>query len=191
MSWITLQQAQLAYGHWPLLDKVDFSLNEQERVGLIGRNGAGKSSLLRILAGLEMPDDGQVQLAQGLRRAYVGQEADLDPAAKGFDVVSQGLGEVRAWLAAYERGEGDMDRLQNLIEIHQGWNWSQRVEETLQRLRLNGSDTLGTLSGGTAKRVALAQAFAPERYGPSVVGTSYTLQGRGEGGTATTASRKA
>ena len=61
MSWITLQQAQLAYGHWPLLDKVDFSLNEQERVGLIGRNGAGKSSLLRILAGLEQPDDGQVQ----------------------------------------------------------------------------------------------------------------------------------
>ena len=74
MSLITLQQAQLAYGHVPLLDRVDFSLLEQERVGLIGRNGAGKSSLLRILAGLESPDDGVVQVAQGLRRAYVEQE---------------------------------------------------------------------------------------------------------------------
>ena len=110
MSWITLQQAQLAYGHWPLLDKVDFSLNEQERVGLIGRNGAGKSSLLRILAGLEQPDDGQVQATQGLQRAYVEQEARFAPDMSVFDAVAGGLAQVREWMRQYESGEGDLDR---------------------------------------------------------------------------------
>ncbi len=159
MSWITLQQAHLAYGHLPLLDRVDFSLAEQERVGLIGRNGAGKSSLLRILAGLESPDDGQVQIAQGLRRAHVQQEARFDASTRVFDAVSEGLADVRAWLTQYERGEGDMDALQNLIEVHDGWNWEQRVHETLQRLHLEGEALMGTLSGGTSKRVALARAL--------------------------------
>jgi ABC transport system ATP-binding/permease protein len=159
MNWITLQQAQLAYGHLPLLDRVDFSLADQERVGLIGRNGAGKSSLLRILAGLESPDDGQIQVAQGLRRACVQQEAVFAPQVRVFDAVSEGLSDVRGWLEQYERGEGDMDSLQNLIETHNGWSWEQRVQETLQRLRLHGQALMGTLSGGTAKRVALARAL--------------------------------
>ncbi|MDI9332604.1 MAG: ATP-binding cassette domain-containing protein [Alphaproteobacteria bacterium] len=159
MSWITLQQAQLAYGHHPLLDRVDFSLEEQERVGLIGRNGAGKSTMLRILAGLEQTDDGQVQVTQGLRRAYVEQEAVFSPQSSVFEVVAEGLADVRKWMDQYESGEGDLDRLQSLIEIHQGWNWEQRVHETLQRLRLNGSSLMGVLSGGTAKRVSLARAL--------------------------------
>lgn len=159
MSWITLLQAQLAFGHLPLLDGVDFSLNEQERVGLIGRNGAGKSCLLRILAGMELPDGGQIHRAQGLRLAHVEQEAVFPPSARVFEVVSEGLSEVRGWLQQYERGSGDLDRLQSLIEIHHGWNWQQRIDETLQRLRLNGEDLMGTLSGGTTKRVALARAL--------------------------------
>ncbi len=162
MSWITLQQAQLAYGHWPLLDKVDFSLAEHERVGLIGRNGAGKSSLLRILAGLEMPDDGLVQVSQGLRRAHVEQEARFDGHQSVFDAVASGLDQVRGWLASFERGEGDLDHLQNLIETHHGWNLEQRVNETLQRLRLQPQALMGTLSGGTVKRVALARALVQE-----------------------------
>jgi ATP-binding cassette subfamily F protein uup len=162
MSWITLQQAQLAYGHWPLLDKVDFSLAEQERVGLIGRNGAGKTSLLRILSGLEVPDDGVVQISQGLRRAHVEQEARFDADQSVFDAVASGLAKVRGWLDSFERGEGDLDRLQNLIETHHGWNLDQRVHESLQRLRLQPDALMGTLSGGTAKRVALARALVQE-----------------------------
>ena len=162
MSWITLHRAQLAYGHWPLLDQVDFALAEQERVGLIGRNGAGKSSLMRILAGLEQPDDGLVQVSQGLRRAHVQQEARFAPELSVFDAVASGLGQVRTWLQQYERGEGDLDHLQNLIETHHGWNVDQRVSVTLQRLHLNPQALMGTLSGGGAKRVALAHALVQE-----------------------------
>src|SRR5690606_31445343 len=77
MALLTLQDAQLAHGHWPLLDHTDFSLEAKERVGLIGRNGAGKSSLLRVLAGLERLDDGSLQRQTGLRLAFVAQEPNL------------------------------------------------------------------------------------------------------------------
>ncbi|TAL73605.1 MAG: ABC-F family ATP-binding cassette domain-containing protein, partial [Burkholderiaceae bacterium] len=79
MALITLLDAQLAFGHVALLDKAGFSLESAERVGLIGRNGAGKSSLLKILGGLEKPDDGTLQVQQGLRVALVAQEPVLDP----------------------------------------------------------------------------------------------------------------
>jgi ABC transport system ATP-binding/permease protein len=78
MALITLLDAQLAFGHVPLLDHTDFALETGERVGLIGRNGAGKSSLLKILAGLEKTDDGTLQLQQNLRIAYVAQELGKD-----------------------------------------------------------------------------------------------------------------
>ena len=159
MSLISLQQAQLAYGHVALLDHVDFSLETQERVGLIGRNGTGKSSLLRILAGQEMPDDGMLQCQHGLRRAFVAQEPRLNPTQTVFESVSEGLAQVREWIDQYTRSEGSLDALQNAIELADGWNWEQRVEETLARLKLKGQATIATLSGGNAKRVALAQAL--------------------------------
>src|SRR3954466_15761773 len=87
MALITLADAQLAFGHVALLDHADFSLESAERVGLIGRNGAGKSSLLRILAGFERPDDGEVQRQQGLHTAFVAQEPVLDEDATVFDSV--------------------------------------------------------------------------------------------------------
>ena len=159
MSLISLQQAQLAYGHVALLDHVDFSLETQERVGLIGRNGTGKSSMLRILAGHESPDDGSLQCQQGLRRAFVAQEPQLNPQHTVFESVSEGLGNVREWIDQYTRGEGSLDELQNAIELVDGWNWEQRVQETLARLKLDGQARIATLSGGNAKRVALAQAL--------------------------------
>src|SRR5206468_11770044 len=91
MALITLANAQLAFGHVPLLDHADFSLESGERVGLIGRNGAGKSSLLRILGGLERPDDGEVQRQQGLQTAFVAQEPQLSEESTVFDAVQGGL----------------------------------------------------------------------------------------------------
>jgi len=159
MALLTLSDAQLAFGHVALLDHAAFALETQERVGLIGRNGAGKSSLLKILAGLEHPDDGTLQRQQGLRSAYVPQEPALDDEATVFDTVRAGLEHVLDLIAKYTRGEGDLDAMQSQIEAENGWGWEQRVDETLHRLHLDPQARVGTLSGGVRKRVALARAL--------------------------------
>ena len=161
MALITLINAQLAFGHVALLDHAGFSLESGERVGLIGRNGAGKSSLLKILGGISKADDGAMQVQQGIRITYVAQEPELDPTSSVFDAASQGLGKVIQLRDQYLSGADglDLDALQTQIEAYDAWNWEQRVEETLHRLHLDGDATVGSLSGGTKKRVALAQAL--------------------------------
>ncbi|TPG16576.1 ATP-binding cassette domain-containing protein [Variovorax guangxiensis] len=161
MALITLLDAQLAFGHVPLLDHADFSLLSSERIGLIGRNGAGKSSFLKILGGLEKADDGTLQLQQNLRISYVAQEPSLDMDADVFTAASAGLAEVIAVRELYLSGADgvDLDALQSQIEAYDAWNWEQRVEETLHRLHLDRDARVGSLSGGTRKRVALAQAL--------------------------------
>ena len=162
MALITLLDAQLAFGHVALLDHADFSLESNERVGLIGRNGAGKSSMLKILGGMEHPDDGMLQMQQNTRIAYVAQEPTLDPDATVFIAVRAGLARVIDLIDQYSHGEGDLDAMQSEIELQDGWNWEQRVGETLQRLHLEPDALIGSLSGGTKKRVALAQALVTQ-----------------------------
>ena len=161
MALITLLDAQLAFGHVALLNHADFSLENNQRIGLIGRNGTGKSSLLKILAGLEKPDDGTLQLQQNLRIAYVPQEPSLDPHATVFVSASAGLARTRHVVEMYLGADEhtDLDALQSEIEALDGWTWEQRVEETLHRLHLDKDAIVGSLSGGTKKRVALAQAL--------------------------------
>ena len=161
MALITLMEAQLAFGHVALLDHASFALEPAERVGLIGRNGAGKSSLLKILGGLARADDGSLSVQQGLRITYVAQEPVLVSEATVFEAAAQGLSEAIALREQYLSGAPglDLDALQSQIEAYDAWNWEQRVEETLQRLHLDPRAVIGSLSGGTRKRVALAQAL--------------------------------
>lgn len=161
MALLTLSNAHLAFGHVPLLDGAAFSLEAGERVALIGRNGSGKSSLLKILAGIERADDGVLQLQQALRRFYVPQEPVFEAGATVFEAASEGAAEARALRERYEqhRPGDDLDALQTRIEALDGWTWEQRVAETLQRLHLDGQVRVEALSGGTQKRVALARAL--------------------------------
>ncbi|HET7525974.1 MAG TPA: ATP-binding cassette domain-containing protein [Burkholderiaceae bacterium] len=162
MALLTLTNAHLAYGHEPLLAGTDFALEAGERVALIGRNGTGKSSLLKILAGLEKPDDGLLQTQTGVRRIYVAQEPTFKRGAIVFDAVAEGVAAARALRERYEGhapGE-DLDALQTQIEALNGWTWEQRVAQSLQRLHLDADARVDDLSGGTKKRVALAQALA-------------------------------
>ncbi|PUE44368.1 ATP-binding cassette domain-containing protein [Limnohabitans sp. 2KL-51] len=159
MALLTLMNASLAFGHVALLDHADFSLETTERIGLIGRNGTGKSSLLKILAGMERPDDGNLHVQQGVRIAYVAQEPILVAEHTIFESVREGLAEVVQWIDDYTHSRGDLDTLQGQIESRDGWGWEQRLDETLQRLQLNPNAVVQSLSGGMRKRVALAQAL--------------------------------
>jgi ATP-binding cassette subfamily F protein uup len=161
MAVLSLSNAHLAFGHVALLDNAAFSLESGERLGLIGRNGAGKSSMLKIIAGLEKLDDGLLQMTQGVRICYVPQEPVFEPGHSVYEAVSEGVAEAREARQAYEEhAEGvDLDALQTRIEALDAWNWEQRVETTLAQLHLDGSREIGQLSGGMKKRVALAQAL--------------------------------
>src|SRR3954452_14259711 len=161
MAVLSLSDAHLAFGHVALLDGASLALESGERVGLIGRNGTGKSSLLKVIAGLDKLDDGLLQQTQGLRVRYVPQEPLFDDAGTVFDAVGGGVAEARVVRDAYEaHAEGaDLDALQSRIEALDAWNWEQRVKTTLSHLPLDGARTIAELSGGTKKRVALARAL--------------------------------
>ena len=134
---LRIEGLSAGYGEAVVLQDISLSLDQGDTLALLGRNGTGKSSLMRILAGLEKPDDGNLQLQQGVRLALVQQEPMLDPDWSVHEAVRQGLSEVIAWIDSYSLGEGDLNLLQNAIESRHGWGWEQRVEETLHRLRLN------------------------------------------------------
>ncbi len=161
MALLTLADAHLAFGHVPLLDGAALALETGERIALIGRNGAGKSSLLKILAGLDKPDDGNLQLQSGLRRVYVAQEPEFAAGSTVFAAVGDGVAEARALRERFERHEpgDDLDALQTRLEALGGWTWEARVDQALQRLRLEPDARVADLSGGTRKRVALARAL--------------------------------
>ncbi|MFZ5524109.1 MAG: ribosomal protection-like ABC-F family protein [Pseudomonadota bacterium] len=176
MPFITLDKACLAFGHVALLDHADFQLDEGERVGLIGRNGGGKSSMMRVLAGQGNLDDGLVWRAPTARICYVSQEPVLDPEDTVFDAVAKGLGAIQNLLHDYHQvshaiSEPDADveklleqmqHLQTQLEAQDGWSVQTRIETAISKLDLDADKRIGDMSGGQRKRVALAQALVAE-----------------------------
>ena len=173
MPLVTLSHARLAFGHHPLLDDANFELDARERVGLIGRNGTGKSTLLGVLAGRTHLDDGELWVAPHVRVAWVAQEPTLDSASTVYDTVALGLGAEGRVLADYHHAtallaEDDHDpkRLERVGTLHakldaiDGWMLGHRIDTVLSRLELPADALVGSLSGGWKKRVALAQALA-------------------------------
>lgn len=171
MSILSLENASFAVGHVSLLDRTAFQLNAGDKIGLIGRNGAGKSSLLKILAGVQKLDDGQLISQNHLKTVYVPQESFFDPQARVFDIVSEGLGELRDTLRDYHHISQQLDttqdenlikklnELQNKIEAQNGWTVDAIVRQTISELGLPENEMISNLSGGQKKRVALAQAW--------------------------------
>ena len=176
MPIISLDKACLAFGHVALLDHADFQLDEGERVGLIGRNGGGKSSMMRVLAAQGNLDDGLVWRAPTARICYVSQEPVLNADDTVFDAVAQGLGDLHTLLSDYhhvshqlsepdadvEKLLEEMQLLQTQLEAQNGWSIQARIETVIARLDLDADKRVGELSGGQRKRVALAQALVAE-----------------------------
>ncbi len=173
MPLIILDKLELAYGHWPLLDQASLVVDKGQRIGLIGRNGTGKSSLLKVVAGEIRADAGEVWRQPGLKLGYVPQEPGFEAGHSVFDAVAEGVGSARRLLTAYHEtvhrvAEGDvaamaeLDHLSHELEVADGWRLNSRVEEVLERLDLAADAQVDTLSGGLKKRVALARALVGE-----------------------------
>jgi len=171
MTVLRLNQLSLAYGAMALLDGVSAQLARGERVCLIGRNGSGKSSLLRVIKGEVQADSGDIWKENGLIIGELPQELPEASERTVFEQVALGLAENGRLLAEYQHlsqhinTDDDLARLshiQHQLEANDGWQLQQRVESTLSRLHLPADKTLSELSGGWRRRVLLAQALVAE-----------------------------
>ena len=174
MPVLTLHSIKKAFGHQILLDGVDLRISKGARIGLIGRNGEGKSTLLKIMAGLVEADDGSVHIKRGCKVAYLHQDPYFEPGQTVFHVVARGLGEISNTLEAYHQAAAalehdnsdkslkQLEKLQHQLEHLGAWKLHTRIATAISRLGLDASRDVGELSGGWLRRVALAQAVVME-----------------------------
>ncbi|OTG84262.1 ABC transporter ATP-binding protein [Acinetobacter sp. ANC 5054] len=169
MAYITLRDVQLAFGGPALLDGANFSLERGERVCLIGRNGEGKSTLLKLIEGSLLPDGGEISLQNGITISMLAQDVPMD-SGRVADIVADGAGEAASVLRAYHEASeacvlGDMDacermgNLQHQMDQHDGWALETKVNSILSKMGLDPEADLADLSGGRKRRVLLARAL--------------------------------
>jgi ATP-binding cassette subfamily F protein uup len=173
MPLLRLTNISIAYGTHALLKNADFQLDAGERIGLLGRNGEGKSTLMKIIAGNVLADHGDIWRQPELKLAWLEQSPDLPENATIYDAVAGGLGELGEWITRYhalslamdyedDKALNELGDLQHKLEAHNGWHFQQRVETTLSKLDLPGELKISGLSGGWKRRVALARALVIE-----------------------------
>ncbi len=174
MSILRLRNIHLSFGGAPILENIDLNIEANERLCLIGRNGTGKSTLLKVVAGLIQAESGQLESGQHLKLAMLDQEVPEDMHGDVYDVVASGIGEKAELITAFhhvsqqmaeqtsKRLEDEMARLQSEIENADAWSLSTQVESVLTRMSLNGDDDFLQMSGGMKRRVLLARALVSE-----------------------------
>jgi ABC transport system ATP-binding/permease protein len=174
MPLVSLDGVSVAYGHVPLLDRVTLLVEPKERIAIIGRNGTGKSTLLRAISGDQLPDAGTVWLAPAVRVARLEQDVPLSDARAVFDVVADGLGDLAALVRTYHHvatqvaqhgTDALLERLgvlQHELEERDGWRLEQRIELVLSHLDLPADAVVDTLSGGWRRRVLLARTLVAQ-----------------------------
>lgn len=178
MTLIRLEKIALAFGEAPLLDNVDLQINPKERIFLIGRNGVGKSCLLKVIMGHLKPDDGRIYRSPGLKVAELAQTLPQSGEDTIYDVVADGLQELGFLLKEYhlliqpstvqnnrnshDEWLRDIEEIQKKLEAKNGWQYQQRIETILTRLELPADKKMNTLSGGWQRRVALARALVSD-----------------------------
>lgn len=170
---LRVQDATLAFGTEPVLDQAEFTIQAQERICIVGRNGAGKSSLLRVLAGMQQLDSGKVQRVGQVNVAMLPQDPPTSDEGTVYSYVSAGLAETGALLDQYHQLSqqvaaephnetilAQLSQTQQQLEVVHGWQLQTHIEQVLSRLELTAETPLNNLSGGWLRRVALARALA-------------------------------
>ncbi len=174
MPLLSFDDVSIAFGLQPLLDRASFQIDAGERVCLIGRNGAGKSTALKLVDGTLAPDSGEVWRAPALKVARLEQELPAEETATVYEVVAGGLPELGRLLAEYHAVSAAvahdhsperlrrLERLQHELEAREGWSLDQRVQTIITRLALPADERLSALSGGWQRRVLLGRALVSE-----------------------------
>ncbi len=174
MPLLTLKSVHLSYGAPALLEDVSLTIERGERICLVGRNGVGKSTLLKILGGVVQPDGGEVRCDPSVTVACLAQESPAGDERRVFDLVAAGLGDVGGLVADYfhlsqRLAQGDpsaslnrLAGLQQALEAGGGWEIEQRTERVISRLGLDPEARFAALSGGLQRRALLAQALVRE-----------------------------
>ncbi len=169
MSLARVQSLSISFGDKPVLSDASVAIDSDQRIALVGRNGTGKSTLLKLLAGLQQPDSGEIVFRQGVTVSYLPQDVPTRQPGTVASVVAGALGDVGQHLIDYEAvvaamAEGadvgdKLARIQAKIDAVDGWRLSQRIDEILSRMGLDGGVEFDTLSGGLRRRVLLAKAL--------------------------------
>ena len=172
MAIVTLKDLYHSFGSHPVLDQANLSIDKGERICLVGRNGTGKSTLLKLISGKMTPDDGEVIYSKGIRVGELRQDVPETLSGSVYDVVADGVGElgkvITAWhhtlleVAENPKALKRMEELQQQIEAQHGWNLEQRISSTISLLNLPGDEAFDALSGGLKRRTLLAQALVAD-----------------------------